>query len=1379
MLFTVLLALLSLIGAACAEDELISNGGFETLSEGEPDGWYTKAYRNQAGYSRISVTDEKAHGGVYSAMVENASLNDARFIYTASVEPNSMYRLSAYVLVESMEEDGNGANIAIEDIYAFSERLYDTDGEWQLVEWYGETGPEQRELTFGLRVGGYGAESVGKAYFDDVSLVKTDSLPADIVASIWYSTKAPASQSSSGDSEKSTAWFLLYAAAFAALLAFARRFLDKPSDKRAVYVFALLMAAGLALRLILAAKVEGYGVDIGCFTAWSMRIASVGPAGFYADGYFCDYPPGYILLLWPCGLLLNAVGLANTSAALVTVKSVPIIFDMLGAFLLYRVSAKRISNTAAAALSALYLLNPAVLVNGSAWGQADSVLALLIAITALLAIDKNWRAALPMYIVSILVKPQALLFAPIGGAWLIMCIVGDKKGRKTAYKNAAIGLGIGLGAAATIILPFSIGQERPFGWLIELYGKTLASYPKATLNTANLYYLFGGNWADLTSKPPVLLPLLMSIALAACGAVLAIPVLIVRDKRRYTQKRAVLGMLCGAFALLSAALCIVGANYELFGYSMMAFVFIYTLVCFVFDGRAEALPVFMAIALIGVYVIGIKIHERYLFPALLLMLIGFAMTRDRRLLALMLGFSITTFVNTAIVLDNSILFGASMGHLNSDTLTLNVLLCSANLALMGYAGYIAALPARKRDKKAEPELQPDKKAPPPSYTDMLLAPKDARMHLNWRDYTVMGITAVVYGILAIANLGSLVAPQEGWVATSSDEQVIFELEEPQEFSFMYYAGVSYNPFSISVSEDGQTWSDSYPCSMNAGLCYRWNYALESHRNDDGTVQYAGESPSSVLRLNGRFIRVNAEQAGLNLFEIAARDKDGEVLPIKLVGDFNGNPEVLDAPKPAENLINEQYACIGEPSWFNGMYFDEIYHARTGYEHLHGEIPFETTHPPLGKLLMSASIALFGMTPFGWRFAGAFIGILMLPALYLLAMQLTKKRSLATLSMLAFSFDLMHFTQTRIATIDSFPVFFIILTYLCMVRYMETDTFAVAEGEPVKFFSRAYLRSLIPLALCGAFMGLSIASKWIGIYSAVGLALLFAAAVYRQFRAGLIAYNYDLEDDNSGLTPNQRLRVRTAQDYALKRIFATCGFCVLFFIVIPCVIYYLSYIPYLSPSGRVTIRRVIQAQQGMFSYHSSPGLGADHPFMSPWWQWPFLMKPMWFWKNHYAPEGFSSTIMCMGNPWIYYIGIFCMVAVLVLSVLKYVRVRGGLRLRHGDGDLVLPVLSVGFLAQYLPWVLVPRGMYMYHYFASVPFIIVSTAWIIGRIGEGNPKHLKWIIAGYLAAAAVFFAAFFPYASGTLARIEWLDAVRNFFAWPSGLSNGLRYFFRIYY
>lgn len=148
-------------------------------------------------------------------------------------------------------------------------------------------------------------------------------------------------------------------------------------------------------------------------------------------------------------------------------------------------------------------------------------------------------------------------------------------------------------------------------------------------------------------------------------------------------------------------------------------------------------------------------------------------------------------------------------------------------------------------------------------------------------------------VLAFTNLGSTVAPQHGMVSSSAEEQITFELEESQDFYFLYYAGVSYNDFSIAVSEDGESWSESYPCEMREGLCYRWNYALESWTDVNGNVKYGDNSPQGRLILHGKYLRLNAETAGLNLFEVAFRSPSGENLPASIVSHTGDPPGYAD------------------------------------------------------------------------------------------------------------------------------------------------------------------------------------------------------------------------------------------------------------------------------------------------------------------------------------------------------------------------------------------------------------------------------------------------------------------------------------------------------
>lgn len=67
------------------------------------------------------------------------------------------------------------------------------------------------------------------------------------------------------------------------------------------------------------------------------------------------------------------------------------------------------------------------------------------------------------------------------------------------------------------------------------------------------------------------------------------------------------------------------------------------------------------------------------------------------------------------------------------------------------------------------------------------------------------------------------------------------------------------------------------------------------------------------------------------------------------------------------------------------------------------------------------------------------------------MQLMKRTRWAALSALLLTADCMHFTQTRIATIDSFPVLFMMVMFLFMARWMQ-----------MSFYHQKLWKTLVPL-----------------------------------------------------------------------------------------------------------------------------------------------------------------------------------------------------------------------------------------------------------------------------------------------------------------------------
>ncbi len=1317
---------------------LLQNASFaEKDAEGLPENWYTDAYFLHAD-TRYEWTQDGAH-------IVNNQLNDARFAQQVSVSPNTLYCLEGKI--KASAEGGWGANLSIEGVYIYPESVFDSSGEWQEVRLYGRTGEHQQSLTVYARLGGYSGESIGEAWFKDISLRAVKAAPDGYYVHNFYQESYQNTDTNEQTKEKTGAFLILACCILYAIIflfmknrfALPSPLLEKSNARKSLAVFSVLLLAILG-RIAAALLVKGYDVDIGCFTAWAMHMASVGPVQFYNTVSFCDYPPGYMNILWLIGLLGNAIG----GVTEFMVKSPAIVSDVLICLVLYLHAKDALGHRPALLLSLLWALNPVSIVTGACWGQTDSIMTLLLLIAVFQLIKGKWKIALPVYVAAVLIKPQALMFGPLGLAALILHLKNTKCDKKT-LQDIFIGIGLSIAVFLALALPFIVdiqGEKKGLFFLIDLYGKTMNSYGYITINACNPYFLLGLNWLpsqDMASTPAVVITLFIALAPAIASSILHrkkelmhdLPFLCVSGLSLMVVLVLAILMLTGmlTYALLST--CIIVYTVALFG------------LLFFLKGSMRHLPVFAAGMLTMLFTCCGMMHERYLFPVIGLLLLGFVQTKDKRLLYLSLLVSIASFINIACVLDRNIRIGGVEAHLSapgcgikSDLAVLEYF--SAVLITLSalFSTYVCFSPKMKEKPLMNGEAAPENVsfAPPP----VRITPPPA---LKKRDVLLMLLGTVLYALLAFTNLGSNKAPQTAWVASPGaemEDSFLIDLGTEREFSVLYFSGIHHYDSAFTVETDGnaQTPGELRTGTVNIGDCFRWQYVT-------GT-QY---DP-----LLGRYVRFSTDDRDLTLYEILIKDaQTGEIIPYTFAQPPK-NETVL-------NLSDEQDTLEGEPGWYNSTYFDEIYHARTGFEHLHGLSTYETSHPPLGKVLISWAIALFGMTPFGWRFAGALAGVLMLPALYLLGRLLSKNKWGGLFAMLFMAFDLMHFTQTRIATIDSFVVLFILWAVYFMLYWFRMD-----------YFAKPLWKTLVPLGLSGLFMGLSVASKWTGCYNGIGLAVIFFWGIARRWRMCRSAAAIP----EKSRTEAEKMMVKKG-----KTLLYTIASCLIFFVAIPLIIYYISYIPYFAHSGGVTVKKVLDAafneHYGMLAYHSQPGLGMDHPFYSPWYEWPIIAKPMWYYSSPYNTPQSSSTLLVMGNPGVWWVGLFGLLSVVVMAVLRHVRsdlhltkdrkLSGSLSFSFfaKEDDARYGLLILCFLAQYLPWMLVPRGTYIYHYFPSVPFIILCTGLCLDKLHEKKPKLA--LIAGMvlLIIALLLFIGFFPYASGICVSQKWLDAMKWFPGW----------------
>ncbi|HTT75167.1 MAG TPA: phospholipid carrier-dependent glycosyltransferase [Candidatus Binataceae bacterium] len=225
---------------------------------------------------------------------------------------------------------------------------------------------------------------------------------------------------------------------------------------------------------------SGYALDLGTYEAWAMRLTSVGPAQMYTPGYFLDYPPGYLYVLWFAGWLAKLFG-ASGSIFRIFVETPALAADFLLAAAAY-IFFRRQNQPRAALISALLIaLNPALLFDTVGWGQSDSVLTLAMFLSVLMMLESEYELGWSLAALSLLIKPQAACLLPVLGLWTLLHADWRQWWRAALAGIAVMVIGVA---------PFQVGH--PLSWLPHLYLTTMGYYHETSLNAFNLMALIGG-----------------------------------------------------------------------------------------------------------------------------------------------------------------------------------------------------------------------------------------------------------------------------------------------------------------------------------------------------------------------------------------------------------------------------------------------------------------------------------------------------------------------------------------------------------------------------------------------------------------------------------------------------------------------------------------------------------------------------------------------------------------------------------------------------------------------------------------------------------------------------------------------------------------------
>ena len=1263
-------------------NNLLQNGDLSANDGAAPDHWDTDCWDREEGFTDFSLDATAGPNGGPAIVIANNEANDARYAQDVAVTPGALYRLSADVKVEGAE-GSFGASVSFKDTFVHSQPLLDTAGQWQRIEVYGRASADQKTVTVYARLGGYGALSRGTAQFANLSMEQVSSLPAG-VSEQSLATNKPASSSATtanGSGLKYLSEIVMLSIVFAAALFFAfkrvRGIEGSPTEKLPNWYFlAAALLGALLVRVVLASVITGYENDIGCWLGWSSGAANNGLFSIYQTQEFLDYPPGYLYVLWGVGWINKLI---NVQAVQVLICKLPsIAADLAMTVIIYRMARIRTTEREAMILALLYVFNPLIITDSSAWGQIDSILTLIVVGCVWMVYrDKMWQAGL-LFGLGVLVKPQMLLFGPLMFSSLVVASIRHK-GTAESWLVWLKTIGAGVGTVALLALPFWVNSGDPL-WLFKLYLGTLGGYDYASVNACNVLALLGGNWADSSMR-------------------------------------------------------ILGLPYAFWGYLGIAIASAGTAVLHIRERDNRRVFLWAAVLITALFVLGAYMHERYMYPAIALLILYYILERDRRALYLSGFFSITQFFNVALVLANK--------HMPTDAIRNGDLFSIANIltnavwtflvSLGAIAAFIymvhAAIHARRPllDKRG-PYDDADEARKERVLSDLNVPKSASQLSMKKKDWLLMGGLTLVYAIIALVYLGTTVVPKNMWHSSRTGDEVVIDLGSVQQIhEIWHYDSLTKGNFKVSASTDGVNYTDEvliWKKATEAGQdddlgIYRWKAEgaidLNSPNRTDNIVDLNPDnggleigSRKNVINFTARYIKLTVTAPPVRLLEIAFKNADGQfVEPLKIASTSFGDVSL------ANGLIDEQDTLPDRPSFYNGTYFDEIYHARTAWEFIQGMDPYENTHPPLGKNIIAVGILIFGMDPFGWRIMGALFGVFMVPMMYLFGKLMFQRTRYAFITAVLFTFDFMHFVQTRISTIDVYGVFFIICMFFFMYKYIKTNY----NTQPLMF-------TLKPLAYCGILFGLGAASKWICLYAGAGLAVMLFYSLYRRYAEYRAVVTGQVE-------LSQGVGEALRKNFA-KKTLLTLLWCIPFFLIIPALIYFASYLPFNAGKGDMWNFKIAWDNQfQMYRYHST--LVDNHYFNSPWYQWPLVIKPMWFYAAELLPSGVIGCISTFGNPAVWWAGT---VAIVWLMLRLY---------RSRRFDLPAAFLLGGYLTEFLPWVLVPRTMFIYHYFASVPFFVLAIVMYIRQWESAKPENRKATLV-YVAIVVALFALFYPVLSG---------------------------------
>jgi Gpi18-like mannosyltransferase/predicted membrane-bound dolichyl-phosphate-mannose-protein mannosyltransferase len=1059
------------------------------------------------------------------------------------------------------------------------------------------------------------------------------------------------------------------------------------------FALALLLLLGLVVRLLFI-NADGFKNDVSTFESWSLTLAEHPLREFFAKAGFADYPPGYFFVLWFVGHAYKTLVHSDPTYGLlrIAVKLPGILMDLVDAALIYAI-VRRFSSVAwAFAAAAAFAFNPATIFISAYWGQVDSVAAGLTLGSLLLLIDADKRTnrlqmlsivgAWLLLAYSILIKPPAIVVAPLYLAYVFATDDSALRARRAIATGIGIIASFALAYVCALAFNPTYNPVAQFAWLIGRYAYASGVYPYNSVNAFNLYVMAVNHFwqADSNLIPnwtiaghTIGFPLYVwGVGLFGSAVILVVS--------RYAQRR-------DPIAILEAAM----------------------------------------ILSLGYFVLSTRMHERYIFNAVLLAtpLIFF---RKRYLYATVV-LSLTLLANLFYSFDYLGVLSNNVAGVDPTDLMpfLSRPAAILNVATFFYLGYVFlgagsdALQGVDLGRVLARVSSPARR---------WFSPLEGTAWMTSRDWILASSLAVSSFVLTFVDYTwpSEKIFDEIYYARAGEEYLthkeIFEFTHPPltklwiTLSMILFGGMH----GAGDTAAGWRFLNLVMGALMVFVIYCFAKRLL------GSTLFATIAAGMLLfdgfhYVQSRIATPEITVAFFSLLTLYAFYRFWIASQVRVASAFAGKalPQYAFAAllAAAVALTFSSLVAVGQSAAAHIVAF--LYAGSGTYIAMRALVP---------RLLRALPLVSYAE---GSRVRGGVLETLDGGRIPTQGRIDAGESTRAEQNGLVYVDAGLHVTYARggaveYATDDGSASFAPDGT----MRAGAATTDGNRDG-------RLWLWLLAIAAGCLA------ASKWNGLFDFFVIWGLTFAVVVQRYWGSLqraIGRTGILSGPASWGNPF---------GFSFDLVVATMLF-------VGGTIYVLCYIPYLLLGHN--LGDLVSLQQQMFGYHYD--LKATHPYGSKWWQWPFILRPISYyyhdWRTGAATQDSAACcvaeIIAIPNPAVWWLG------------LVSIPFAGWLAFRERNKGYLL--LFVAYFLQWLPWATSPRVAFEYHFFPNLAVICLANAVLLQRVwryGEarfgslaraGRAAWPQLVVGGYLVLVVGLFVFFFPILAGLHVRWNVWDA-----------------------